>query len=217
MKTAYRKMFSSLINRLCPRTRSPKEGMIFTALKFIKENRIEGTYLEFGVYEGDSLITAYEYAKNLNMKINFFAFDSFKGLPEAEEIFNKGQFFCPRTKFEQQLRNHNISLNEITVIEGYFNEIFIPSNSIPVQKASIIMIDCDLYSSSKTALSFCTSFIQEGTVLILDDYNFFKADPNKGERKALREWLNETGFLAIEFRKYGWHGVSFILHKPNDN
>ena len=40
------------------------------------------------------------------------------------------------------------------------------------------MIDCDLKESTTLALNFTKSTLQEGTIIIFDDFNYYKG--NKG-------------------------------------
>src|SRR5215471_16913966 len=52
---------------------------------------IQGDYLEFGVYKGDSFITASNLAKRYKFgNMRFFAFDCFDGVPDSEDWVKKG-------------------------------------------------------------------------------------------------------------------------------
>ncbi|OCR92398.1 hypothetical protein [Campylobacter fetus] len=57
-------------------------------------------------------------------------------------------------------------------------------------KASLIYIDCDLYTSSKTVLDFIaqSDLLQDGTIIAFDDWDLYRANPNKGQRKAFKEF-----------------------------
>ena len=50
------------------------------------------------------------------------------------------------------------------------------------------MIDCDLKESTKLALEFIKPAIQEGTIILFDDFVFFKGNENKGEYGAFSDF-----------------------------
>ena len=48
---------------------SPFEEIMIKSMKFVKQSHIEGDYMEFGVYEGNTFIKAFHIAKIFNLKI----------------------------------------------------------------------------------------------------------------------------------------------------
>ena len=80
--------------------------------------------------------------------------------------------------------------------------------------ASIVMVDCDLYSSTKSVLDFITSLVVEGSIIIFDDWFAFKGNPNRGEQLACSEWLEANpGLGLIPFARFGLTQQAFIVHK----
>ena len=67
--------------------------------------------------------------------------------------------------------------------------------------ASLINIDCDFYKSAVPVFKFIEDFLQEGTILYLDDYWVgYKGNPNKGVSGAFKEFAKETNFkFEIKF------------------
>ena len=62
-------------------------------------------------------------------------------------------------------------------------------------------------------MNFITDYIQEGTILIFDDWFSFRGNPNRGEQRAFREWLEKNpSFQAVEYYKAG-NINSFIMHR----
>ncbi len=47
-------------------------------------------------------------------------------------------------------------------------------------------------------LSFIRAFLQPGTVVVFDDWNCFLADPERGERRAWREFCEANPHLHFE-------------------
>src|SRR5262249_17911832 len=152
--------------------------------------------------------------------------DSFEGLPEisGEDIaaprqFEKGEYSCDVETFKANLARNGVDLGKVTITAGWFNETLNEGTKqkLPIQKAAIVWIDCDLYESTVPVLDFITDYIQDGTLLIFDDWFCFNGNPAYGEQRAFREWLAKNPSLsATEFYKYGWTGNSFILHLKSE-
>ncbi len=81
-------------------------------------------------------------------------------------------------------------------------------------KAALVHIDCDVEVPAKLALDFVTPYLQQGTLLLFDEYDLNGADNKKGERAALRAWLNEHPEFDVEpYRCYHTAARSFIVHR----
>lgn len=193
-------------------------------------NELEGDYLEFGTYVGSSFISAYYAIFNAYIwgserwnirktEVGYYAFDSFEGLPVITGVdkngpFNKGDYTCSQEQFLRNLRAANVDLEKVTSIKGWYentltNEL---KSRLNIKKARIVHIDCDLYGSTKLALDFVTSLIQEGTIIVFDDWFQFRGNPQRGEQKAFYEWLeNNPQLQAIEYMKEFPFRNSFII------
>ena len=165
------------------------------AVALINEKNVKGDYLEFGVYKGASLIRFYNLFKEYDLTdIRLFAFDAFKGLPNSEgSVFREGEFFFPKGPFIKRIKKAGVNPERVIIVEGFFNESLTDTikNVNNLSKAAIIHVDCDLYESTVDVLRFCQDLIQEGTILIFDDYLSFRSetDPTQyGEEKAFKEW-----------------------------
>ena len=193
-------------------------------MRFINNMEIEGDYLEFGVYLGGTFKIAYNFAKQFKLQsMNFYAFDSFEGLPpkkgsigDDDRYFPEGDFCCDINDFRTNLRNARVDMNRVRIIPGWFDEILNDKikKKIPLKKAAVIMIDCDLYESTIPVLRFVEDYIQDGTIIIFDDWFCYRGNPNKGEQRAFREWLEENPSLQVsQYQKYGAESNSFLIHK----
>lgn len=200
---------------------APRYVILDLAMQFVFCSKTEGDYMEFGIYEGSTFIHAFKSAEANKLKyMRFYAFDSFSGLPEPTEEeklhFSKGMFTCSINKFKENLFAEGVPLDKIEIIEGFYDNTLNEQTKkkLAIKKAAIVWIDCDLYISTVPVLDFIFDYIQDGTIIIFDDWFCFKGDPQKGEQKAFREWLNRHPELSVtEFNKFGWHGNSFIVHK----
>jgi len=160
--------------------------------------------------------------KRRDPEMRFFAFDSFEGLPslagEGEHpVWNQGRFKLPKEEFLENVYKHHFNKKDsIRVVKGYFSETLKSElyKKEKLEKVSVVMIDSDLYSSCKSALKFIEPLLQNGSIIIFDDWNAFKGSAEYGERKATKEWLEINKHIQLEpFASSGAYQRSFIVQK----
>ena len=183
---------------------------------------IEGDYLEFGVYTGSSFCHSIRCTRNsiqLNDKLNnarFFGFDSFEGFGELtkddEHPFYVNENF--KTSFDSvNKRVARVAKGfEYKLIKGFFNDTLKEGHeALGISKTRILFIDSDTYSSSIEALLFCVPTIQEGTIIILDDYFSYKGSESHGVARAFSEFVKKGNFKTRRIFDYGMGGCVFII------
>jgi O-methyltransferase len=181
----------------------------------ISSNKVDGDYLEFGVFRGTSFIMAHNLSKRYALNaMRFFAFDSFEGLPNSEGmVFTKGEFACSEELFRTMVRKSGVDLHNVFTVKGFYSDSLNEKTKqkYQMQKAAIVHIDCDLYTSTKAVLKFIESLIVPGTILIFDDWDAFKDEDveNMGERKAFKEWTMYECF--DNFVDFGGCGRAFVM------
>ena len=198
-----------------------KTELIKKALFHCDLELIEGSYFEFGIYEGTSLYSSVNMHKKHFSKIdrNFYGFDSFddgfKYFDDADKhpFFKEGDFKSSYNKTLKRFKN----FDNVHLVKGYFEESIQDKDCKEIcgnNKCAIIFIDTDLMNPSKIALDFIKPILQEGSVIILDDYFAYKGDSNKGTAGALKKFLDENQSISLrEYYKYGQGGISFIVEK----
>lgn len=198
--------------------------MLQYAMEYVRSAQLPGDFLEFGVYEGVSLARAFRFArmKGIN-EMRFIAFDSFQGLPAATgsdavayEQFRQGEYAASVDEVQQKLRAYQVDLDLVHLVPGWYEQTLVEDTKqrFALRQAAVVHIDCDLYKSAVPALRFITDLVQDGTVLIFDDWFCFRGSPEHGEQRAFREWLADNPSLrASEFHRFSWHGNSFLLHR----
>jgi hypothetical protein len=202
---------------------SGQREMALNAFGLTGFSQVEGEYLEFGVYRGDSFINAWHAARVTGQhRMRFYAFDSFSGLPDPDLSsgdrggeFVKGQFSADRSVFEANLRRAGVDRSRVTVVEGYYEDTLRDTkpSDLGLDAASIVWIDCDLYSSTVCVLDFVTDLLQDGSVLIFDDWHCFRSRPDRGEQKACAEWLaRNPQIVLVDYRDFHWGGRSFVVN-----
>ena len=179
----------------------------------------EGDYYEFGVFLGYGLAAAY--MNGLHRKMRFYGFDSFQGLPKPSGIDNGSQFHetdfkASKTLVERNLQEAGVDMSRVTLVEGWFSESLSETTKryYNMGQAAVVLVDCDLYLSTVPVLLFVASLLQEGTIIMFDDWNCFNGDANKGERKAFREFLDHhREWTAKPFVEFGTDGMSFVMSR----
>jgi hypothetical protein len=199
-----------------------------TIVGFVNDCRIEGDYLEFGCAQGSSLIDMFDSMRPYSRQqaTRFFIFDSFEGLPEptgsdagAFRRYEGGQFACDIDQYKRNVRAGGVDMQRVQLIPGWYDQSLNEplKQQLAIEKASIVLIDCDLYESTVPALNFITSYIQDGTVLIFDDWFSYKGRLDQGEAKAFGEWLDaHPSIRATEYHKSGRTMISFIMHVDDE-
>lgn len=206
----------------------PHEQIIKSSIEFSGFEELGGDYLEFGVFRGESFIAAYHFAqakKHLYPtleKMRFYAFDSFQGLPEIKGIdainphqFKQGFCSCDVNSFRKNLLRRKIDLKKVTIVPGWYNQVLNDQTkkTLPLKKAAVIFIDCDLYESTVPVLNFITDYLQDGTIIIFHDWFAFRGRADRGHQRALGEWLVKNPKIIVkEFYKVCSSGNSFIIN-----
>ena len=175
------------------RTRTRDEVFAAAARK-VKDQQV--LYLEFGVYEGDTM--RYWSRELTHPRSCLHGFDSFEGLPETWHLRRPKGYFSTGGHIPQ------IDDPRVKFFKGWFDET-LPRYSLPRHEQLIINIDSDLYSSAKVVLDTLKPHITPGTYLYFDEL----CDPHH-ELKAFDEFLTDTGArfeLVAAFRDLS--GVMF--------
>lgn len=201
-----------------------------TAIHSACWNNVTGDYLEFGCYSGKTFRAAHEiFGATLDHVRResgqafpgprFFAFDSFAGLPPPAnlDVHPYTPLHWREASFEMSLEDFEKAIEgvqPVVIVDGWFSETLTDATRSrhDMELASVVNIDCDLYESARLCLDFITPLVQDGTVLIFDDYNFYRGLDDCGERRALREWLDANPAIsAEELCRQGFDKVAFNL------
>jgi len=138
-------------------------------------------YLEFGSDKGASMKYWSQALKNNKSKLH--GFDSFEGLPEdfdSEGYLKKGAF-------DNKGKIPHIPDERVRFFKGWFDEV-LPTYQLPEYEVLIMVLDADLYSSTKCVLNHFRPFIKPGTFIYFDEMNRPDHEP-----KAFKEFIQESG------------------------
>lgn len=193
------------------------------AFAFANLEGITGDYLEFGVFQGTSLIGAVNAFRALqeDTRCRFFGFDSFEGLrleparDAPHRVFKDKEF---ATSYERVLRRIKPyqKKSDIVLVKGFFADtIGSGLAGLGIEKTRIVFVDCDLKSSAEDVFRYSACLWQRGTVLVLDDFFNYGADPDKGVCGAFTEFGRRHPELQIrDYGAFGNGGVIKIVVSP---
>lgn len=180
-----------------------------------------GDYLEFGVYNGTSLVSTFRETESMGLTgMRLFGFDSFEGLPQAAATDDEGKWrpgaWRSELAFtEAVLDAEGVDRSRVFLVPGWFSDTCNAETAhrYGIAKASVIMVDCDIYTSTREALDFCAPLIKDEALMLFDDWNTGNlAAKQLGERKAFEEWLAEWGcFKAEPFGAYRAKSETFLV------
>ncbi len=158
----------------------------------------QGDFLEFGVYYGTSLACMHQALGELGLdQVRMFGFDSFEGLPESADKepaspWRPGQYRSSLGMTRSYLRKRGVDPSRVVLEKGWFSETLTPEfrERHGLRRASFLMVDCDLYSSTRDALAFAGPLLGPRTIIYFDDWDAAgMADKGEGERRAFEEFL----------------------------
>jgi hypothetical protein len=161
-------------------------GRIKDCLKKISEANNDGDILEFGVFEGYSISEMRLNCSSFKMNNRIIGLDSFKGLPESDGPWHKGGFCSSLETTKSNLNERLKNLNDIILVEGFYSDTLTDDlvEKLSLEKAALIHIDSDLYSSAIEVLTFCKKLFRPGTFIVFDEW-----EEDVGEGKAWKEFI----------------------------
>jgi len=152
----------------------------------VREASKPGLYLEFGVGRGKSIRWI-----GAETDRTVYGFDSFEGIPEYWNGNPIGAFSQNKLPKVPGNVKFQIGLFDAT-LPGFLEE-----HDAPV---SFLHVDCDLYSSTVTIFELLGARLQEGAIVLFDEYyNFPRWQEH--EFKAFQEFVAANG---IEYEYIAW-------------
>lgn len=148
-----------------------------------------GLVCEFGVFRGETL----RRIATALPRLTVHGFDTFTGLPEDwRPGYEEGTFALDPATLQLPL---NCKLHK-----GLFADTLPAFLATHEGEASLIHIDCDLYSSTACVFDLMSSRIGDGTVIVFDEF-FNYPGWQDHEFRAFSEFLSRTS-LEPEFVAY---------------
>ena len=176
---------------------------LYTATRYVIENRIPGDFVECGVWRGGSvMLIAHTLLRLESTDRRLWLYDTFDGMPppsveDVQEMSGRpaSEMLAEREKsaddpfwgvasravVEANLLRTGYPIDRVRFIEGDV-QTTIPSHA-PDQIA-LLRLDTDWYASTRHELRHLYPRLATGGVIIIDDYGYWR-----GARKATDEFL----------------------------
>lgn len=160
----------------------------------------EGDVCEFGIAQGATSALLANEIRKTDKKL--WLFDSFEGLSVPTEkdvliddIFNYGSMekyaFSMKHgihEVRERLKNINANEDQIKIVPGFIEDTVKQEAVLRnLTHVSFAYIDFDLYEPILTALEFLHERTSDGSVIMIDDYDFF----SRGAKTAVDEFADK--------------------------
>ena len=186
-----------------------------TAVQYVVNNNISGSYVECGVWKGGSCMMIANTLMQLNaLSEEIWLYDTFSGMtnPTNEDIeietnlkgmelldnINKSTdklnmwAYAPKDIVIKNMESTGFPTDKIKYIQGKVEETLIKHRP---SKIALLRLDTDWYQSTKKELEDLYPLLVNGGVLIIDDYGHFE-----GAKKAVDEYFKQINQYPLMHR-----------------
>jgi len=145
-----------------------------------------------------------------------YLFDSFEGLPPAEEIDGEaalkwqrnvtGPAYLDNCRADRSFAEEAMAIanaKKVHIVQGWFNETVL--GFVPSEPIAILRLDGDWYASTMQCLSGFYPHVMQGGLIILDDYYTYD-----GCARALHDYLSAHK-CADRIEK--WRGICYLIRR----
>lgn len=150
----------------------------FEILNEIKD--IRGAIIEFGVWNGNNLISIKKILDYLKIKKVLIGYDNFQGM---KRLGKKNSFIGDLDLLKYIIKFFR--LDKIKIIKD--DIMSLKKNLIKIPKLSLIYIDCDIYITTKKILELLPQKLNKGGLIVFDEAMF-----KRGEGKAANEYFKKN-------------------------
>jgi hypothetical protein len=202
-------------NEVKTMTSDERVAGLHTAIVDVYKIKIQGDFVECGVWMGGNLIIAKKFFDSVNdLSRVFYGFDTFEGMTKPTENDSKkahrwwdgvGACIASIEDVITEIKKHEIFDHRVILVKGDVNNTLTTPANLP-EKISILRLDTDWYDSTKIELEILYNKLVPGGYLIIDDYGYWS-----GCAKAVDEFFGKE-FVNNNFQKLDNTG---IMYKKN--
>lgn len=198
---------------------------LFTTLmacRHVCNQRIEGDFVECGVWRGGNSLLAADVFRRLDPSRKTFLFDTFAGMtaPTDFDVDRSGRQALDKYRANERDQHNEwcfAALNEVkenfarcglvdnvAYVKGDILQALDDPHNIP-EKISVLRLDTDWYESTRKELEALYPRLQVGGVLIIDDYGHWG-----GAQKAVDEYFAGMPRPFLQYTDYtGRVGIKY--------
>ncbi len=198
------------------------------AFEYLKGTGVAGDIAEFGTLHGYTARLMATLMVEMDVPGCLWLYDSFTGLPADMSSVDADSYEVKTNKtwwagamalppgtdvLIRRVLSRVLPDARLQVVKGYFNKTL--PKTRPSQRLALVHVDCDLYTSARYVLDqlLVAGLLQDGCLILCDDYNCNRGNPQMGERRAMSEaFASQRRFSYSPYFSYGWHGQAFLVH-----
>lgn len=169
----------------------------------VRCQRVEGDVCEFGVAQGETSALIADEIRNQDGRM-LHLFDSFEGLPsptEEDELRDDiwglgsldayaGKMSYPEGMVLRRLADIGFPRERCVVHKGFIERLDQSDATLP-RRVSFAYLDFDFYEPTRIVLEFLHAVGSPGTVIVVDDYDFFSGGPKKAVDAFVKSMSSE--------------------------
>lgn len=208
-----------IIQRVSPFTMTSPERLasLCQAVAYVVRNRIEGDFIECGVWKGGSMMAAALALRHLgDTQRSLFLFDTFDGMSEPSEadvlVSNKKSAralmdatdksaavwaYSPIDEVRNNIQSVGYPADKVFLVKGKVEDTIPYAFPKPF---AILRLDTDWYESTRHELQHLYPKLVTRGVLIIDDYGHWE-----GARRAVDEYI-EASKLPLLLNRIDYTG-----------
>lgn len=181
--------------------------------KIVLEEKIEGDFIETGVWRGGACIFMRAILKAYNDTIRtVWVADSFEGLPVPSAVYPDDVTGPPFHAFKElavsveqvksNFAKYDLLDGQVKFLKGWFKDTL---PTAPIQKLALLRLDGDMYESTMDSLSALYPKLSKGGFAIIDDYGVLpickKAVTDYRARVGSTEMIRPIDASGVFWRK----------------
>ncbi len=172
---------------------------ILQSIKYIKNNNVEGDFVECGIYNGFTLSFIGKFLSKYQMKKKIWGYDTFedgfkqKNISEFDLDYktkknidlknDKTKYFSIQDVISNINQNHSYNNESYNLVKGDIINTLDNLKNIP-KKISFLRMDTDIYKTTVKQLEVLYPKLSRGGILHIDDYGLCT-----GVRKAVDDYF----------------------------
>ncbi len=199
------KDFFAIYEKCKPHTMTSVQRMysVYLAVKYITENKIEGDWVETGVWKGGStMMAALSFIHFGDTSRTLYLYDTFEGMsvPTDKDVSWEGEDGAIEFTKQQRDDHNDWCYSPIGEVTGNMESTGYPKNKIKFvkgkvedtipgtlpEKIAVLRLDTDWYESIYHCLEHQYPLVVDKGIVIIDDYGYWK-----GAREAVDQYLKE--------------------------
>jgi len=156
-------------------------------------------------------------------RFRVFGFDSFQGLPKSQSQkdknpdWNEGKFRKSPKQMYSIIKRAGLDPTggSVRFFQGFFKDTLTVRlrHQLKQYPPSIVTVDVDYYTSTKTILNWIRPLLRSGVVFYFDDIWSFHGNPHYGELAAIAEFNKSHQDGLISFPILGQISYAYIYWK----